>query len=70
MTAGDGKVTVPGKSPAVMPSLWSKDATDGLGAVPSVLSKSRTALRPRPSDGTVDIPVLDQIIVHEILMVV
>jgi len=55
MTAGDGKVTVPGKSPAVMPSLWSKDGTDGLGAVPSVLGKSRTAHRPRPSDGTVDI---------------
>jgi hypothetical protein len=55
MTAGDGKVAVPGKSPAVMPSLWSKDGTDGLGAVPSVLEKSRTAHRPRPSDGTVDI---------------
>jgi len=40
---------------AVMPSLWSKDGTDGLGAVPSVLGKSRTAHRPRPSDGTVDI---------------
>jgi len=55
MTAGDGKVAVPGKSPAVRPSLWSKDGTDGLGAVPSVLEKSRTAHRPRPSDGTVDI---------------
>ena len=55
MTAGDGKVAVPGKSPAVMPSLWSKDGTDGLGAVPSVLGKSWTAHRPRPSDGTVDI---------------
>jgi len=42
MTAGDGKVAVPGKSPAVRPSLWSKDGTDGLGAVPSVLEKSRT----------------------------
>ena len=59
MTAGDGKVTVPGKSPAVMPSLWSKDGTDGLGAVPSVLGKSRTAHRPRPSDGTVDITVAE-----------
>ncbi|KAF8542340.1 hypothetical protein BDD12DRAFT_908026 [Trichophaea hybrida] len=38
-----------------MPSWWSKDGTDGLGAVPSVLGKSRTAHRPRPSDGTVDI---------------
>jgi len=55
MTAGDGKITVPGKTPAVMPSLWSKDGTDGLGAVPSVLGKCRTAHRPRPSDGTVDI---------------
>ena len=55
MTAGDGKVTVPGKSPAVTPSLWSKDGTDGLGAVPSVMEKSRTAHRPRLSDGTVDI---------------
>ena len=55
MTAGDGKVAVPGKSLAVRPSLWSKDGTDGLGAVPSVLEKSRTAHRPRPSDGTVDI---------------
>jgi len=42
MTAGDGKVAVPGKSPAVRPSLGSKDGTDGLGAVPSVLEKSRT----------------------------
>jgi hypothetical protein len=58
MTAGDGKVTVPGKSPAVMPSLWSKDGTDGLGTVPSVLEKSRTAHRPQPSDGTVDITVI------------
>ena len=49
MTAGDGKVAVPGKSPAVSPSLWSKDGMDGLGAVPSVLEKSW------PSDGTVDI---------------
>jgi len=57
MTAGDGKVAIPGKSPAVMPSLWSKDGTDGLGAVPSVLEKSRTAHRPRTSDGTVDITV-------------
>jgi len=55
MTAGDGKVAVPGKSPAVGPSLWSKDGTDGLGAIPSVLEKSRTAHHPRPSDGTVDI---------------
>ena len=55
MTAGDGKVAVPGKSPAVRPSLWSKNGTDGLGAVPSVLEKSRTAHRPRPSEGTVDI---------------
>ena len=38
-----------------MPSLWSNDGTDGLGAVPSVLGKSRTAHRPRPSEGTVDI---------------
>jgi len=57
MTAGDGKVDVPGKSPAVMPSLWSKDGTDALGAVASVLEKSQTAHRPRPSDGTVDITV-------------
>jgi len=55
MTAGDGTVTVPGKSRAVIPSLWSKDGTDGLGAVPSVLGISRTAHRRRPSDGTVDI---------------
>jgi hypothetical protein len=55
MTAGDGDFTVPGKSPAVMPSLRSKDGTDGLDAVPSVLGKSRTANCPRLSDGTVDI---------------
>jgi len=55
MTAGDGKVAVPGKSLAVRPPLWSKDGTDGFGAVPSVLEKSRTAHRPRPSEGTVDI---------------
>ncbi|KAF8537667.1 hypothetical protein BDD12DRAFT_845818 [Trichophaea hybrida] len=61
MTAGDGKVAVPGKSPAVLPSLWSKDGTDGLGAVPSVLGKSRTAHRPRPSDGTVDITALSSL---------
>jgi len=60
MTAGDGKVTVPGKSLAIRPSLWSKDGTDGLGAVPSVLGKPRTAHRPRPSDGTVDITVLSR----------
>ncbi|KAF8533896.1 hypothetical protein BDD12DRAFT_897510 [Trichophaea hybrida] len=65
MSAGDGKVTVPGKSPAVMPSLWSKDGTDGLGAVPSVLGKSRTAHRPRPSDGTVDITVDGSTIIIE-----
>ncbi|KAF8531069.1 hypothetical protein BDD12DRAFT_914716 [Trichophaea hybrida] len=41
-----------------MPSLWSKDGTDGLGAAPSVLGNSRTAHRPRPSDGTVDITAL------------
>jgi hypothetical protein len=45
----------PTKSLAVMPSLWSKDGTDGLGAVPSVVWKFRTAYHLRPSDGTVDI---------------
>ena len=59
MSAGDGKVAVPGKSPTVRPSLWSKDGTDGPGAVPSVLEKSRMAHRPRPSDGTVDITGLE-----------
>jgi hypothetical protein len=55
MTAGDGKVAVPGKSPAVRLSLWSEDGMDGLGAVPSVVEKSRAGHRPRLSDGTVDI---------------
>jgi len=55
MTAGDDKVAVPGKFPAVRPSLWSKDRTEGLRAVRSVLEKSRMAHSPRPSDRTVDI---------------
>jgi len=61
MTAGDGEVAVPGKFPAVMPSLCSKDGTDGLGAVLSVLEKSRTGHRPRPSDGTVDITAVHMV---------
>jgi hypothetical protein len=55
MTAGDGVCGVPGKSPAVSPSLTCLDGTDGSGAVPSVLARIGTAHRPRPSDGTVDI---------------
>jgi hypothetical protein len=39
---------------ADIPSVLSKDGTDGLGAVPSVLEESRTDYRGRPSDGTVD----------------
>jgi len=39
----------------VMPSSSSEDGTDGLGAVPSVLEKSRTDYRRRRPDGTVDI---------------
>jgi len=39
---------------AYIPSVLSKDGTDGLGAVPSVLEESRTDYRGRPSDGTVD----------------
>jgi len=55
MTAGDSKVTAPGKSPAVMSSVWSKDGMDGLGADPSMLEKSRTAHRSQLFDRTVDI---------------
>jgi hypothetical protein len=42
---------------ADIPSVLSKDWTDGLGAVPSVLEESRTDYQGRPSDGTVDITV-------------
>jgi len=39
---------------AVQPSFLCSDGTDGCGAVPSVLARSRTACRPRLSDGTVE----------------
>jgi hypothetical protein len=58
MLARDGgcrPVTVFSPSPAAMPTFSSKDRTDGLGGVPSVLEKSRTDCRRRPLDGTVDI---------------
>jgi len=50
----DGDFTVPGKSPAVMPPLWSKDGTDALGAVAFVVWKFQKAHHPQPSEETVD----------------
>jgi len=47
MLAGDGVFAVPGSPWPSLRSLSSKDRTDGLGAVPSVLDKYRT-------DGTVE----------------
>jgi hypothetical protein len=56
MTAVDGNITVPSKSPGVLHSLWSKDGTDSLGTIHCGLEKSQMAHGPRPSDGMVDIP--------------